>query len=88
MNPGYVETDSVAMYLQTEENRKAFFEEIEGTTPLRALGELARHPRRADRAQVRAVGGLLALPSWLTGTARLRRETLRTSARQNPAGNA
>jgi enoyl-[acyl-carrier protein] reductase III len=41
VNPGYVETDSVAMYLQTEENRKAFFEEIEGTTPLRALGEPA-----------------------------------------------
>ena len=62
--------------------------ELRARRALRALGELARHPRRADRAQVRAVGGLLALPSWLTGTARLRRETLRTSARQNPAGNA
>jgi enoyl-[acyl-carrier protein] reductase III len=39
VNPGYVETDSVAMYLQDEEGRKAFFEEIEGATPLRALGQ-------------------------------------------------
>src|SRR5438105_3415645 len=39
VNPGYVETDSVAMYLQDEAGRKAFFEEIEGATPLRALGQ-------------------------------------------------
>ena len=39
VNPGYVETDSVAMYLADEAGRKAFFEEIEGATPLRALGQ-------------------------------------------------
>ena len=38
VNPGYVETDSVAMYLRDEEGRRTFFEEIEGSTPLRALG--------------------------------------------------
>jgi enoyl-[acyl-carrier protein] reductase III len=38
VNPGYVETDSVAMYLRDEEGRRAFLEEIEGATPLRALG--------------------------------------------------
>jgi enoyl-[acyl-carrier protein] reductase III len=38
VNPGYVETDSVAMYLRDEEGRRAFIEEIEGSTPLRALG--------------------------------------------------
>jgi enoyl-[acyl-carrier protein] reductase III len=38
VNPGYVETDSVTMYLRDEEGRKAFLEEIEGATPLRALG--------------------------------------------------
>lgn len=39
VNPGYVETDSVAMYLGDEAGRRAFLEEIEGSTPLRALGE-------------------------------------------------
>jgi enoyl-[acyl-carrier protein] reductase III len=39
VNPGYVETDSVALYLRDEKGRKAFFEEIEGATPLRALGQ-------------------------------------------------
>jgi enoyl-[acyl-carrier protein] reductase III len=38
VNPGYVETDSVALYLGDEETRRTFLEEIEGTTPLRALG--------------------------------------------------
>jgi enoyl-[acyl-carrier protein] reductase III len=38
VNPGYVDTDSVAMYLQDDEGRRAFLEEIEGATPLRALG--------------------------------------------------
>lgn len=38
VNPGYVDTDSVAMYLQDAEGRRAFLEEIEGATPLRALG--------------------------------------------------
>jgi enoyl-[acyl-carrier protein] reductase III len=38
VNPGYVDTDSVAMYLRDEESRRAFFEEIDGATPLRALG--------------------------------------------------
>src|SRR5262249_14245518 len=41
VNPGYVETDSVAMYLRDEEGRRAFFEEIEGATPLPALGQPA-----------------------------------------------
>jgi enoyl-[acyl-carrier protein] reductase III len=38
VNPGYVDTDSVAMYLEDDEGRRAFLEEIEGATPLRALG--------------------------------------------------
>jgi enoyl-[acyl-carrier protein] reductase III len=38
VNPGYVETDSVAMYLGGEEGRRTFLDEIEGSTPLRALG--------------------------------------------------
>jgi len=38
VNPGYVQTDSVDMYLGDEAGRQAFFEEIEGATPLRALG--------------------------------------------------
>jgi len=41
VNPGYVETDSVTMYLRDEEGRRAFLEEIEGSTPLRALGQPA-----------------------------------------------
>ncbi len=39
VNPGYVETDSVTMYLENEENRAAFYEEIADATPLRALGQ-------------------------------------------------
>jgi enoyl-[acyl-carrier protein] reductase III len=38
VNPGYVQTDSVDMYLGDEEGRRTFLEEIEGATPLRALG--------------------------------------------------
>jgi len=38
VNPGYVDTDSVALYLGDEAGRRAFMEEIEGATPLRALG--------------------------------------------------
>ena len=38
VNPGYVQTDSVDMYLGDEAGRQAFFEEIEGATPLRAIG--------------------------------------------------
>jgi len=38
VNPGYVDTDSVALYLRDAEGRKAFFEEIAEATPLRALG--------------------------------------------------
>jgi len=38
VNPGYVDTDSVALYLQDEQGRREFLEEIEGSTPLRALG--------------------------------------------------
>jgi enoyl-[acyl-carrier protein] reductase III len=39
VNPGYVDTDSVALYLRDQEGRKAFLEEIAEATPLRALGE-------------------------------------------------
>ena len=38
VNPGYVETDSVALYLQNEAGRRDFLDEIAGSTPLRALG--------------------------------------------------
>ena len=38
VNPGYVQTDSVDMYLGDEAGRRAFFDEIEGATPLRAIG--------------------------------------------------
>lgn len=38
VNPGYVETDSVALYLQDAQGRRDFLDEIEGATPLRALG--------------------------------------------------
>jgi enoyl-[acyl-carrier protein] reductase III len=38
VNPGYVDTDSVALYFGGEEARRAFLEELEGSTPLRGLG--------------------------------------------------
>jgi enoyl-[acyl-carrier protein] reductase III len=38
VNPGYVDTDSVDLYLRDAEGRRAFFEEIAEATPLRALG--------------------------------------------------
>ena len=38
VNPGYVETDSVTMYLQDAQGRQDFLDEIAGSTPLRALG--------------------------------------------------
>src|SRR5262245_3738609 len=38
VNPGYVDTDSVALYLRDAEGRKAFLDEIAEATPLRALG--------------------------------------------------
>ncbi len=38
VNPGYVETDSVTLYLKDEQGRREFLDEIEGSTPLRALG--------------------------------------------------
>ena len=38
LNPGYVETDSIALYLGTDSARQAFLEEVEAATPLRALG--------------------------------------------------
>jgi len=37
VNPGYVETDSVTLYLQDEQGRRDFLDEIAGSTPLRAL---------------------------------------------------
>jgi enoyl-[acyl-carrier protein] reductase III len=39
VNPGYVQTDSADMYLGDEASRQAFFEEVEGSTRLRALGQ-------------------------------------------------
>ncbi|TMA50323.1 MAG: SDR family oxidoreductase [Deltaproteobacteria bacterium] len=41
VNPGYVDTDSVALYFGDEAARRAFLEEVEGATPLRALGQPA-----------------------------------------------
>jgi enoyl-[acyl-carrier protein] reductase III len=41
VNPGYVDTDSVALYFGDGEARRAFFEEVEGATPLRAVGQPA-----------------------------------------------
>jgi len=38
VNPGYVDTDSATLYLGDEAARRAFFEEVEAATPLRALG--------------------------------------------------
>jgi enoyl-[acyl-carrier protein] reductase III len=38
VNPGYVDTDSVTLYLQDEQGRQDFLDEIAGSTPLRALG--------------------------------------------------
>jgi len=38
VNPGYVDTDSVAYYFGDEAARAAFMEELEGSTPLRGLG--------------------------------------------------
>jgi enoyl-[acyl-carrier protein] reductase III len=38
VNPGYVQTDSVDMYLGDESGRREFLDEIAGATPLRALG--------------------------------------------------
>jgi len=41
VNPGYVDTDSVALYFGDAEARRSFLEEVEGATPLRALGQPA-----------------------------------------------
>ncbi|HSV07652.1 MAG TPA: SDR family oxidoreductase [Candidatus Binatus sp.] len=41
VNPGYVDTDSVALYFGDAEARRTFLEEVEGATPLRALGQPA-----------------------------------------------
>lgn len=38
VNPGYVDTDSVKLYFGDEDSRRAFMEELEGSTPLRGLG--------------------------------------------------
>ena len=38
VNPGYVDTDSAAMYFGDPDARRAFFDEVEAATPLRALG--------------------------------------------------
>lgn len=38
VNPGYVDTDSVALYFGGDEARRAFMEELEGSTPLRGIG--------------------------------------------------
>ena len=41
VNPGYVDTYSVALYFRDAEARRTFLEEVEGATPLRALGQPA-----------------------------------------------
>jgi enoyl-[acyl-carrier protein] reductase III len=38
VNPGYVDTDSVALYFGGDEARRAFMDELEGSTPLRGIG--------------------------------------------------
>ena len=60
INPGYVDTDSVALYFGDEPSRRAFFEEVEGTTPLRAVGEAA---------EVASLVAFLCSPeaSWMQG---------------------
>jgi len=39
VNPGYVETDSVTLYLGSDEARDSFYREVSEATPLRALGQ-------------------------------------------------
>jgi enoyl-[acyl-carrier protein] reductase III len=39
VNPGYVDTDSVSLYLGDDAGRQSFYEEIAEATPLRAVGE-------------------------------------------------
>jgi enoyl-[acyl-carrier protein] reductase III len=38
VNPGYVDTDSVDLYLGDDASRRAFYEELADATPLRGLG--------------------------------------------------
>src|SRR5579884_546777 len=39
VNPGYVATDSVELYLGGAEAKRAFYDEVAAATPLRAVGE-------------------------------------------------
>ncbi|HLK09965.1 MAG TPA: SDR family oxidoreductase [Candidatus Binatia bacterium] len=41
VNPGYVATDSVELYLGSEEAKRSFYAEVAAATPLRAVGEPA-----------------------------------------------
>jgi NitT/TauT family transport system ATP-binding protein len=68
VNPGYVDTDSVTLYLKDAQGRREFLDEIEGSTPLRALGSTGRG-REPRVVALLARGRLDAGPGALSSTA-------------------